>query len=85
MNLSKNDILFATSLLLAIWFTLTGAVWVYWFALIFAYPAGVISFILWRKGRNLDNRSKRYKIIPIVLGIGLLLSLSTLVYLLIFD
>ena len=85
MKVSKGDIMFTLALILAIWFAFVGTVWVYWMALIFGYPAGLISLGLWNVGRKTDQKPKRYKIIPIVLGFGLLLSLSVLAYLLIFD
>lgn len=85
MNISKGDLLFISALILAVWFAFAGTVWVYWMALIFGYPAGLISLILWNVGRKTDHKPKRYKIILIVLGIGLLLSLSVLAYLLIYD
>lgn len=85
MKISKDDILFTTSLVLAIWFTLTGIAWAYWIALIVAYPAGLISLILWNRVRKTDVKQKRYVLIPFILVIGLTLSLSMLTYLLIFD
>jgi hypothetical protein len=83
MQIRKEDIIFTTSLLAAIWFAWTGMVWVYWAAVFVAYPVGLISFFLWRLIRN-EGR-KRTKLIPIILITGLVLSLGTLVYLLIRD
>jgi hypothetical protein len=83
MKITKNDILFTLALICAAWFMLTGIVWVYLAALFIAYPFGLISFLLWLSIRN-ENK-KRTKIIPIALGIGLLLSLSVLVYMLIWE
>lgn len=83
MKLNKNDILFYISLLFAVWFAWTGMVWTYNAALFISYPIGIISFVLWTIIKN-ENR-KRTKYIPIILTIGLTLSLSVLVYLLIWD
>lgn len=83
MKLKKNDILFYISLLFAVWFAWTGMVWTYNAALFISYPIGIISFVLWRIIKN-ENR-KRTKFIPIILTIGLTLSLSVLLYLLIWD
>lgn len=83
MKLTKGDIYFSLALILACWFTLTGMVWVYWAALIIGYPAGLLSLFLWYKGRKTDDKTNRYKLIPIVLLVGLLLSLGVLVALLI--
>lgn len=83
MKITKNDILFILALICAAWFMLTGIVWVYLAALFIAYPFGLISFLLWLSIKN-ENR-KRTKIIPIALGIGLLLSLLVLVYMLIWE
>jgi O-antigen/teichoic acid export membrane protein len=83
MIVRKNDILFFIGITTAIWFAWTGMVWTYAAALIIAYPVGLISLFIWTKIRN-ENRP-RTKYIPIILLIGLTLSLSTLVYFLIFD
>jgi predicted small integral membrane protein len=83
MKLTRNDFLFYLSLIFAIWFASTGMVWTYNAALFIAYPVGIISLVMWTIIRN-ENR-KRTKFIPIILTIGLTLSLSVLVCLLIWD
>lgn len=83
MTIKKNDFLFWLGILTAIWFAWTGMVWTYWAALIIAYPVGVISFFIWTRARS-ENKT-RTKYIPVLLGIGLILSISALIYLLIFD
>jgi hypothetical protein len=83
MKITKNDILFYIGLICAIWFAWTGIVWTYWTALFIAYPIGIISFILWKTVKN--EPRKRTKAIPIILAIGFILSLTVLIYLLIWD
>jgi hypothetical protein len=83
MTIKRQDILFWTGLLTAIWFAWTGMVWAYCACLIIAYPVGLISFFIWTKLKN-DNK-KRNKFIPAILIFGLILSISVLTYLLIFD
>jgi len=83
MIINKDDILFWLGILTAIWFAWAGMVWTYWAALIIAYPFGVISFFSWTRIKS-ENKT-RTKYIPIILGFGLILSISALVYLLIFD
>lgn len=83
MRISKNDVLFYVALLCAIWFAWMGMVWTYWAALVVAYPFGLISFLIWRTLRR-DNR-KRNRVIPVLLSIGLVLSMLVLIYLLIWD
>ena len=83
MKINKNDILFYSAMLFAIWFALTGMVWAYWVALFIAYPFGIISLLIWLSIKK-ENR-KRTKWIPRVLTVGLVLSLSVLVYLLIWE
>lgn len=85
MKLSKNDLIFISALLLAIWFALMGMVWVYGAAIVIAYPAGIISWLLYNKGLKSDKKVQRYKIIKIILITGLVLSLATLTYLLLFE
>jgi NADH:ubiquinone oxidoreductase subunit 6 (subunit J) len=81
MSITKNDTLFYMALLCAIWFALAASVWVYWAALFIAYPFGIIAFLLWRYIKN-ENR-KRNKAIPIILLIGLMISIVVLIGLLI--
>jgi hypothetical protein len=83
MNGAKNDILFYIALISAVWFAWMGMVWTYWAALFAAYPAGLLSFIIWRQIRN-ENKN-RTKFIPVILVVGLTLSLSVLMYFLIFE
>ena len=76
MKITKNDVLFSVAVITAIWFALTGIVWVYWLAVVAAYPFGLLSFVLWLMIRS-EGR-KRTKLIPIVLAIGLFCSLTVL-------
>jgi hypothetical protein len=76
---------FSSALICAIWFAWTGMFWIYWAAIFIAYPGGFISLVLWNLGRKTDRKLKRYKLIPIILLLGLTLSLGTLIFLLIFD
>lgn len=83
MKINKTDILFYLSLLLAIWFAFAGMIWTYGAAIYIAYPFGFISLIIWLNIKK-ENR-KRTKWIPIILTMGLLLSLSILIYFLIWE
>lgn len=78
MKRTKNDWIALISLLLAFWFLLAGTVWVMGVALIIAYPFGLISFILWRF--FLEGERKQSKLIPTILGFGLILSLLVLFF-----
>jgi hypothetical protein len=81
--MNKNNILFWLGMLLAVWFAITGIVWVYWAAVVIAYPAGLIS--LWIYFNIRRENKKRAKILIITLGIGLALSLGVLLALVIFK
>jgi len=83
MSSTKANLYFFTSLILAIWFALTSYIWTYLANLIISLPFGIISLLLWRKGKEMDSRPKRYKIIAVTLVIGIILSLITLVYFLV--
>ncbi len=76
MKLTKSNVLFSIAILLALCFTAGGIFWVYWFALIIAYPLGIASLLIWFYIRK-DGR-KRNRAIPAILIAGLLLSLSML-------
>jgi len=83
MKTKQNGILFWIGIVTAIWFALAGMVWAYWACLIIAYPVGLISYFIWRSIKS-DNK-QRNKFIPAILLIGLALSISVLIYLLIFG
>jgi hypothetical protein len=83
MGRTKNDWIALISLLLAFWFLLAGTVWVRGAAIIFAYPFGFISFVLWRfflYGEHKKNRS-----IPFILICGLVLSVMVLLFTRVFQ
>jgi 4-hydroxybenzoate polyprenyltransferase len=77
MSNDKNAVLFYISFILAVLFLIYGLVWVYFFALIFAYPLGLVSFIIWRKIKS-DNK-KRNSSISAVLIAGVVLSMLSLI------
>lgn len=77
------NIKFWIALFFAIWFLITGSVWVYWGALVIAYPFGITSAILWYLNRNKPGEAKRYKITGWVLLVGFVISLAVLIALLI--
>ncbi|TZF83605.1 hypothetical protein FW774_08995 [Pedobacter sp. BS3] len=76
---TKNDICFSIAMLFACWFAVTGVVWVYWIALVVAYPFGIASFFMWRALKK--DRKKRNVAIPVILLAGLVASVSVLIYL----
>ena len=83
MTIKKNDILFWLGIITAIWFALAGMAWTYCAALIIGYPFGLTSLFIWTRIKTENRPGTKY--IPITLLVGLGLSLSTLIYLLIFD
>jgi len=76
----RNTIIFTFGLLCALWFAWAGMFWAYWAALFVGYPIGLLALACWLLIRNENN--KRTKFIPIVLTIGLVISLSVLTYIL---
>lgn len=83
MHGNKNNVLFWIGIIAAIWFAWAGMVWTYFACLVVAYPIGLMSLLIWLKIKA-DNKP-RNKFIPRILIVGLALSLSVLVYLLIFE
>ncbi len=83
MNSTKSNVLFSIGIITATWFALTGIVWAYYACLVIAYPFGLASFLIWRSIKS--DGKPRNKFIPIILIIGLVLSISVLMYLLLFD
>jgi ABC-type phosphate transport system permease subunit len=78
MKRTKNDWIALISFLFSLWFLLAGTVWVRGAALVFAYPFGFVSFVLWRF--FLTGERKESKLIPTILGFGLVLSLVVLLF-----
>ncbi|WP_146052771.1 hypothetical protein [Aquimarina sp. I32.4] len=62
---------------------LTGMAWIYWVALIIAYPFGLISLLIWLTLKK-ENK-KRTKWIPRILTTGLVLSIGILTFFLIWE
>lgn len=81
MTITKNDIKFTVALICAICFAFLGMIWVYWIALIIGYPFGLVSFFIWRTLQKAPR--KRNKAIPLILVLGLVISLATLLVLVI--
>jgi hypothetical protein len=73
MGNTKNNILFYTAMVFAVWFSITGIFWPYLMALFIAYPFGLISLLLWAIIKKDGN--PRNKIIIKTLAIGLTISI----------
>jgi hypothetical protein len=72
----RENLLYGTALGCAILFLLFGFIWIYWIALIVAYPLGSLSWALWLHLRK--NNRKRNNIILYLLITGFVLSLCAL-------
>ncbi len=83
MAVTKKDLLFWVGIITAIWFALWGMVWVYYVALVIAYPFGVASFLIWRNIRA--DLKARNRFIPVILLAGFIFSLLSLITLLIYN
>ncbi len=71
------------ALVCAIWFALTSGAWSYMANLVISLPIGILSLIFWQAGKKTDIRTERYRIIPKILILGIIISL--IAYLLIDD
>lgn len=79
---SKAGLYFYAALLCSIWFLLTSYFWVYYINLVFSFPIGFLGLVFWNIGRKKETPDKRFKIIPILLILGLISSVITLIILL---
>jgi hypothetical protein len=77
----RNTLLFVLGILLASWFALTGWFWVYLVNLVYSYPAAIFAMVCWLIIR--DDKRKRNFFIPAITGVGLLISLFVLTYIVI--
>ncbi len=73
-------IIFVVALLTAIWYALTAWYWPYYVNMVFAAPAGLLSFVLWLIGRRMDTGKYRYNIIGWILLLGTVVSLGVLAF-----
>mgnify|MGYP007043343979 CR=1 FL=1 len=77
MKVDKSNVLYFVGLICAIWFALTGWLWLYWGALIIAYPFGLIAFIIWLVLRKKDEKRADWLYMILLLGFGVsLMALS---------
>lgn len=79
MAIKKNDVKFVVAMLSALWFTASAYIWVYFFAIIFSYPFGLISLLLWYNLRK--EQDSRAKYILLLLIIGFVISMSAILFL----
>ena len=78
----SGSVCFVLSILMALWFGLTSWVWYGGANLIFSYPAGMFSLLLWALGKEYDPDVKRYKLTLAMLITGLISSISVLIVIL---
>jgi hypothetical protein len=76
MKNPKHEILFWLGIISAIWFAFAGVFWYFLLALAYGYPAAILSLFCWYKIKG--DKKPRNKIIPILLIIGLVISLAFL-------
>ena len=80
MKIKKGDFFFYLSLVCAIWFALTSGLWTYFANVVLSLPFGIISLILWMKGKKTDARKERYRFVPIILIVGLIIAIVSFIY-----
>ncbi|CAN5875332.1 hypothetical protein BH11BAC7_BH11BAC7_11840 [soil metagenome] len=80
----NTNIYFYVALICAIWFLLTSWFWVYYANVFISFPFGLLSLILWYKGKKI-GKEKRFNFVAVLLISGVALSLISLVCLLLFN
>lgn len=78
----RKDGLFIPALTCAVLFVLTCGIWAYNAALFISLPLGLVSLMLWDRGRQIDTARARYKWVLYLLIFGSALSLGVLITLL---
>ena len=83
MQSSKTDLTYnIIAFCCAIWFLITGSIWVYFANLFLGYPVAIIGIYFWYKARKEGSRDTFHKIVLAVFVTGLLTSLGVLIGLL---
>lgn len=85
MKVTRWDIMFTISLVMAIWFVITGIIWYYLINVFISFPFGLLSWLLYRNGKKNDPNLTRYKTISGVLTFGVITSLLALLLIMIFG
>lgn len=78
MKFSKYDVNYWAAMLFAIWFAVTASAWAYLANLFISLPFGILSAVLWFNGGANDPNTERYKRIPIIWAIGIIISIIVL-------
>jgi hypothetical protein len=83
-NSFRHNVFYYIALLSAVWFLVTSPMWAYMVNIYISFPFGLLSLWIWNYGKNKDVRKERYKIIAVVLLLGVVVALGSLVYFLCF-
>jgi hypothetical protein len=70
MKITKPDFYFVLSLVFGIWFALTSSAWTYAMNVVISFPFLILSYFLWRNGKEMDTRTRRYSVIPYLWIVG---------------
>ena len=81
MKNSKTKVFFVIALMAAVWFLLSSWCWFYILNIWLSFPFGILALILWKKGTKAEPSLTRFKVIPIILTLGVLSSLISMAYL----
>jgi RsiW-degrading membrane proteinase PrsW (M82 family) len=73
MSNTKNNILFYTAMVFAVWFSITGFFWIFLIPLVIAYPFALLSLLIWFYLKKDGN--PRNKLIVKTLIVGLIISI----------
>jgi hypothetical protein len=66
------------ALICAIWFVLTGWMWLYAANILFSYPFAILGFFLWKNAEKAEPHTRLNRVTIWMLGIGLFLSIGSL-------
>jgi len=71
----KATVLYYLTLISAIWFAISSMFWVYYLNLVFSFPVGIISFILWEKNNQTFKNTWKNKVVALFLALGVILAI----------
>lgn len=83
--MKKADIIFFGSLICAVWFLLTSAMWIYFINVFVSFPIGIVAIFLVLAGRKVEGNTKRLKVVFIIVLTGCLVAAATLIGYLIYN
>jgi hypothetical protein len=82
MEASSSKLINIAAICCAVWFILTGWIWIYYINLLISFPVAIIGLWLWFRSKRKGTASVLTKVTIVLFAVGGILSISVLIALL---